>query len=71
MSHDHCRPGGADDQLRPRCRRVTVLTDPAPDEAVYAAETRVPYGKDVTIPEGPAKGFTITEEITGPVLRTA
>ncbi|MBW1604451.1 Uma2 family endonuclease [Streptomyces sp. JJ66] len=49
---------------------VTVLTQPSPGEAVYAAETRVPYGKDVTVPEGPAEGFTITEEITGPPQRT-
>jgi Uma2 family endonuclease len=45
---------------------VTVLTAPVPDEAVYTAEVRVPYGTEVTIPEGPAKGFTIGEEITGP-----
>ncbi|MHC0433315.1 Uma2 family endonuclease [Streptomyces sp. O3] len=44
---------------------VTVLTDPRPGEAVYASETRVPYGTDVTIPEGPAKGFALTEAITG------
>lgn len=47
---------------------VTVLTSPSPDEAVYAAETRVPYGTEATIPEGPAKGFTITEAITGAAL---
>ncbi|WP_234356728.1 Uma2 family endonuclease [Streptomyces sp. NBRC 110028] len=45
---------------------VTVLTSPSPDEQTYAAETRVPYGTVVEIPEGPAKGFAITEEITGP-----
>ncbi|MGK5529973.1 Uma2 family endonuclease [Streptomyces sp. URMC 129] len=45
---------------------VTVLTSPIPHEAVYAAETRVPYGTEVVIPEGPAKGFVITEAITGP-----
>ncbi|NJP99378.1 Uma2 family endonuclease [Streptomyces zingiberis] len=44
---------------------VTVLTSPSRKEAVYAAETRVPYGTAVEIPEGPAKGFAITEEITG------
>ncbi|MFF3711134.1 hypothetical protein [Streptomyces phaeochromogenes] len=27
---------------------------------------RVPYGTEVTIPEGPAKGFVVTEAITGP-----
>ncbi|WP_050799918.1 Uma2 family endonuclease [Streptomyces himastatinicus] len=45
---------------------VTLLTSPSPDEQTYAAETRVPYGTEVEIPEGPAKGFAITEEITGP-----
>ncbi|MEV0278698.1 Uma2 family endonuclease [Streptomyces sp. NPDC050610] len=45
---------------------VTVLSSPSPAEAVYAAETRVPYGTEVAIPEGPAKGFVIGEEITGP-----
>ncbi len=45
---------------------VTVLTAPSPAEAVYAAETRVPYGTEVAIPEGPAKGFLIGEAITGP-----
>ncbi|MEU7258814.1 Uma2 family endonuclease [Streptomyces rimosus] len=45
---------------------VTVLTAPRPAEATYAAEHRVPYGTDITIPEGPAKGFIIDETITGP-----
>ncbi|KOG90971.1 Uma2 family endonuclease [Streptomyces varsoviensis] len=45
---------------------VTILSSPSPAEAVYAAETRVPYGTEVTIPEGPAKGLVIGEEITGP-----
>ncbi|MEC4571670.1 Uma2 family endonuclease [Streptomyces virginiae] len=45
---------------------VTLLTAPNPDQAVYDDEVRVPYGTTVTIPEGPAKGFTIGEEITGP-----
>ncbi|MBQ0983047.1 Uma2 family endonuclease [Streptomyces sp. F63] len=44
---------------------VTVLTSPSPKEAAYAAEIRVPYGTAVEIPDGPAKGFAITEEITG------
>ncbi|OKI09166.1 hypothetical protein A6A06_00065 [Streptomyces sp. CB02923] len=48
---------------------VTMLSDPRPDEASYAAEHRVPYGTSLTIPEGPAKGFVIGESITGP-LRT-
>ncbi|MFH8348291.1 Uma2 family endonuclease [Streptomyces sp. NPDC018045] len=45
---------------------VTVFTAPAPDKADYAAEHRVPYGTDIAIPEGPAKGFVIGEAITGP-----
>ncbi|WP_326589851.1 Uma2 family endonuclease [Streptomyces sp. NBC_01294] len=45
---------------------VTVLTTPDPDQAVYDDEVRVAYGTTVTIPEGPAKGFTIGEDITGP-----
>ena len=45
---------------------VRVLTAPAPGEAAYAAEIRAPYGTEVTNPEGPAKGFTIGESITGP-----
>ncbi len=45
---------------------VTVLTSPSSEEAVYAAETRVPYGTEVAIPEGAAKGFVIGESITGP-----
>ncbi|MEU5546326.1 Uma2 family endonuclease [Streptomyces sioyaensis] len=45
---------------------VSVLTVPRPDEAAYADTHRVAYGIDVTIPEGPAKGFTIGEAITGP-----
>ncbi|TJZ46153.1 Uma2 family endonuclease [Streptomyces piniterrae] len=46
---------------------VTVLAQPRPDKGIYAESHRVPYGKDVTIPDGPAKGFTITEAITGPL----
>ncbi|MEU9116520.1 Uma2 family endonuclease [Streptomyces sp. NPDC048483] len=45
---------------------VTVLTSPSPEEANYGNSMRRPYGQDVTIPEGPAKGFTIGESITGP-----
>ncbi|KWT63180.1 hypothetical protein ADL21_04115 [Streptomyces albus subsp. albus] len=45
---------------------VTVFTSPMPDKADYAAEHRVPYGTDIAIPEGPAKGFVIGEAITGP-----
>ncbi|GGV08546.1 hypothetical protein GCM10010495_21550 [Kitasatospora herbaricolor] len=44
---------------------VTVLTDPHPDRATYEAEIRVPYGTEVTVPEGPAKGFVIGVAITG------
>ncbi|OKI19697.1 Uma2 family endonuclease [Streptomyces sp. CB03911] len=44
---------------------VTVLTDPHPDRATYEAGIRVPYGTEVTVPEGPAKGFVIGVAITG------
>lgn len=49
---------------------VSVLTGPVHAEARYASEVRVPYGTEVVVPEGPAKGFAIGEEITGP-LRTS
>jgi hypothetical protein len=45
---------------------VTLFTGPRPDKADWEDIHRVPYGTDVTIPEGPAKGFVIGEEITGP-----
>jgi Uma2 family endonuclease len=45
---------------------VTVLTQPQPEKADWVGVHRVPYGTDVTIPEGPAKGFVIGETITGP-----
>jgi Uma2 family endonuclease len=45
---------------------VTVLTQPQPEKADWVGVHRVPYGTDVTIPEGPAKGFVIGEAITGP-----
>ncbi|WP_257003967.1 Uma2 family endonuclease [Streptomyces sp. SA15] len=45
---------------------VTVLTDPRPDKADWGGIHRVPYGTDITIPKGPAKGFVIGEAITGP-----
>lgn len=45
---------------------VTVLTAPDPDQAVYDDEARAAYGTTVTIPTGPAKGFTIGEDVTGP-----
>ncbi|MFF2617543.1 Uma2 family endonuclease [Kitasatospora sp. NPDC058046] len=44
---------------------VTVLTGPDPERRAYATSTRVPYGKEAVIPEGPAKGFVIGPEITG------
>jgi hypothetical protein len=46
---------------------VSILTSPSPGEGVYAAKTCVPYGTEVVIPEGPAKGFVIDESITGPL----
>ncbi|MFP3988953.1 Uma2 family endonuclease [Streptomyces sp. E11-3] len=45
---------------------VTVLTEPRPEKADWVGVHRVSYGTEVTIAEGPAKGFTITEAITGP-----
>ncbi|WP_412077705.1 hypothetical protein ACLF6K_25450 [Streptomyces xanthophaeus] len=42
-----------------------MLTGPVPGEARYASEVRMPYGTEVIIPEGPAKGFVIGETITG------
>lgn len=45
---------------------VTVLTEPQPEKADWVGVHRVPCGTDVTIPEGPAKGFVIGETITGP-----
>ncbi|WP_246203632.1 Uma2 family endonuclease [Streptomyces tailanensis] len=45
---------------------VTLFTGPRPDKADWEDIHRVPYGTDVTIPEGPAKGFVIDEAITGP-----
>ncbi|AWZ08226.1 MULTISPECIES: Uma2 family endonuclease [unclassified Streptomyces] len=45
---------------------VTVLTSPDPEKAVYEDEVRAAYGTSVTIPAGPAKGFAIGEDITGP-----
>ncbi|MET9381054.1 Uma2 family endonuclease [Streptomyces sp. NPDC002928] len=45
---------------------VTLFTGPRPEKADWEDIHRVPYGTDVTIPEGPAKGFVIGEAITGP-----
>lgn len=41
-------------------------TGPQPDKADWEDVHRVPYGTDITIPKGPAKGFVIGEAITGP-----
>ncbi|MGW6704179.1 hypothetical protein ACWGDE_04720 [Streptomyces sp. NPDC054956] len=45
---------------------ITVLTAPDPDQAVYDDKVRTAYGTTVTIAAGPAKGFTIGEDVTGP-----
>ncbi|MEU4355003.1 Uma2 family endonuclease [Streptomyces virginiae] len=45
---------------------ITVLSSPDPEAAVYADEVRAAYRAGVTLSDGPAKGFTIGEEITGP-----
>ncbi|MEV7021741.1 Uma2 family endonuclease [Kitasatospora sp. NPDC093558] len=44
---------------------VTVLTNADTKRGAYASSTRVPYGEEAVIPEGPAKGFVIGPEITG------
>ncbi|MFH8562713.1 Uma2 family endonuclease [Streptomyces sp. NPDC017988] len=43
---------------------VLVLTLPNVQKAIYEGELRVPYGAEVEVPSGPAKGFAIGEEIT-------
>ncbi|MFI1365737.1 Uma2 family endonuclease [Streptomyces griseochromogenes] len=45
---------------------VTVLTEPQPDRADWLGVASVPYGTDVHLPKGPAKGFVIGDSITGP-----
>ncbi|MFK4099965.1 Uma2 family endonuclease [Streptomyces sp. NPDC019531] len=45
---------------------VTLFTGPRPEKADWEDIHRVPYGTEVTIPEGPAKGFVIGGGITGP-----
>ncbi|MGW6915495.1 Uma2 family endonuclease [Kitasatospora sp. NPDC054939] len=45
---------------------VTVLTGPDPERGAYARSARTPYGEEAIVPEGPAKGFAIGPEITGP-----
>ncbi|MDH6703768.1 Uma2 family endonuclease [Kitasatospora sp. MAA19] len=44
---------------------VTVLSGPDPERGSYASSTRVPYGEEAVIPEGPAKGFVVGPGITG------
>ncbi|MER5731101.1 Uma2 family endonuclease [Streptomyces sp. NPDC002138] len=43
---------------------VTVFSSPDPVKGAYATKTRVGYGTPVTIPDGPAKGLTITGDLT-------
>ncbi|MDE1684140.1 hypothetical protein [Streptomyces neyagawaensis] len=38
---------------------------PRPDKADWEDIHRVPYGTEVVIPEGPAKGGAVTEAVTG------
>lgn len=45
---------------------VTLFAGPRPEKADWEDIHRVPYGTEVVIPEGPAKGFVIGETITGP-----
>ncbi|MQS13103.1 Uma2 family endonuclease [Streptomyces kaniharaensis] len=44
---------------------VTILTGPDAGRRAYASSTRVPYGQEAVIPEGPAKGFVIGPDVTG------
>ncbi|MEV5318701.1 Uma2 family endonuclease [Streptomyces sp. NPDC052687] len=44
---------------------VTVSTRPRADKADWEDIHRVPYGTDITVREGPAKGFVVGEAITG------
>ncbi|TDU76422.1 hypothetical protein [Streptomyces sp. KS 21] len=43
---------------------VTVFSAPDPEKGTYATKTTVGYGTSVVIPDGPAKGLTIGEELT-------
>lgn len=43
---------------------VVVLSAPKPGKGAYAEEHRVSYGTDAVIPEGPAKGLVIGDDIT-------
>ncbi|MFG2529948.1 hypothetical protein [Streptomyces sp. NPDC048516] len=49
---------------------VSVLTSPRPDDGVDSDAHCVAYGTEVTLPDGPAKGFTIGEALTGPPRST-
>ena len=49
-----------------RGEECRLLTAPQPDEADWLGVVRAPYGTEVVIPKGPAKGFVIGEAITGP-----
>ena len=44
--------------------KVTMLTRPEPAQARYAGELSLPYGTDLVVPEGSAKGFVIGDDIT-------
>ncbi|MFG2818025.1 Uma2 family endonuclease [Kitasatospora sp. NPDC048365] len=44
---------------------VTVLSAPEAERGTYEAEVRMPYGTEVVVPAGPAKGFVIGVAITG------
>ncbi|WP_168724319.1 Uma2 family endonuclease [Streptomyces sp. A1547] len=43
---------------------VTVFSAPDPEKGTYATKTTVGYRTSVVIPDGPAKGLTIGEELT-------
>lgn len=45
---------------------VTLFTGPRQEAADWGDIHRAPYGTEVVIPKGPAKGFVIGEAITGP-----
>ena len=44
---------------------VTLCTGPRPEAADWGDIRRFAYGREVVIPEGPAKGFVIGEAVTG------
>ncbi|MFI6000850.1 Uma2 family endonuclease [Streptomyces sp. NPDC051366] len=43
---------------------VTVFSAPDPEKGTFTTKTSVGYGTSVVIPDGPAKGLTIGEELT-------